>query len=237
MRWAISIDEPQQRSTQNHIRNPNIAPHLHLGVASSLRICESGILVAFLTSKNCLRVQRLFHSLSQSIDSAWDLDSGKRADCCWRGVRKSLGELRVASPVPTPARLSAQTHTLFPKSSMVSRTLSASLTRLLRTASRNSVRSKPSLTTALGLLNTLTAATAENVRDSDQPLPNHPNDYPFKWPYRRDRVSPPCSNRYSRCLDRCWFQGGDRCNQWNRSLPRAYGLQGYRPSFPTRSGA
>ena len=152
------------------------------------------------------------------------------------GVRISFGELRVASPVPTLAQLSAQTHTLFPKSSMVSRTLSASLTRSLRTASKNPVRSTPSLT-ATRFAEHLTAATIEDVRDCDQPLPHHPNDYPFEWPYRCYRVSPSCSDRYSRCLDRCRFQGRNRCNQRNRSLPRAHGFQGHRSSLPTRSGA
>ena len=83
----------------------------------------------------------------------------------------------------------------------------------------------------------LTAATAEDVRDSGQPLPYNPNNYPFEWPYRRYRGSSPRSDRYSWCLDRCWFQGGNRCNQRNRSFPRAHGIQGHRPSFPTRSGA
>ena len=162
----------------------------------------------------------------------------KRTDCRRRGVRKSFGELRIASPVPTLTRPSARTHTLFLKSSMVSRTLSASLARSLRTASRNSVRSKPFLVATIEYTErVLTAATAEDLRDSDQPLPHHPNNYPFEWPNRRYRGSPPCSDRYSRCLDRCWFQGRDRCHQRNRSFPRAHGLQGHRPSLSTRFGA
>ena len=164
-------------------------------------------------------------------------DTTSAMTCCWRGVRKSFGELRVASSVPTLARLSVQTHTLFPKSPMVSKTLSASLTRSLRIASRNSVCPQPFLADTEFTESLLTEATTEDFRDSDQPLPHNPINHPFKWPHCSYRVSSPCSDCYSRCLDRCGFQGGDRCHQRNRSLPRAHGLQGYRPSFPTRSRA
>ena len=38
-----------------------------------------------------------------AVSNRPQLGFGKRVDCRWRGVRKSLGELRVTSSVPTLA--------------------------------------------------------------------------------------------------------------------------------------
>lgn len=120
-----------------------------------------------------------------------------------------------------------------PFSRMVSRTLSTSLSRALRSAARHQVSSP--LFPAPSVFDTTSAASAVVCNGCEHTDAHHRDNYTPERSHRCNRVPSTCTDGHCRCLDRRGLSRRDRQNEWDGALFGTYGIQGNKSQEPTRA--